>query len=162
MARIRRGRSHLAVALLAGMLLAPGGCNTGGDRSESDAGTTNMPDTSTAASIDSTIEEQAEVVVRADDPFSVFGLETLDAVDATIDTTPAWLVNGLASALIVTADAAAGSVVVDTISPGDSILVRIATRAAFVELSARTSDGRSGGAVSLRADGKPARVAFPR
>jgi len=152
--------------LLPALLVAPGACTNGdGDGDENDAGATtslDSPRTAADALLDSGLVEQPEVDVNTNDPFRVFGLESQEVVDASIDTTSVWLVNELASAVVVTAEAGAGAVTLDTIPPADSVLVRIETRAAFVQLSAGTTEGEPAGTQSLRADGGPARVAFPR
>lgn len=153
--------------LLPALLVAQGACGTGadgaGDASAADA--TVSLETSPPAPdtlLDSVTVAEPEITTNTDDPFRVFGLESQVLVDATIDTTAVWLVNELASALVVTAEGGAGAVVIDTIGPADSVLVQIETRAAFVQLSARTSADEPAGTASLRADGTPARVAFPR
>lgn len=97
-----------------------------------------------------------------EDPFSVFGIRAGSVAKATNDTTPLWLVNGLTHALVVSADAGAGAVVIDTVPPGDSVLVRIETRADSLRLTARTSSGEPRAAAVVRTDGTPRRVAFPR
>jgi len=146
-------------------LLASGACSGRADTDESNAGATNSPDTPVTAVEPvqgSGTAVDPELSANTEDPFHMFGLASASDVDATVDTTSVWLINEGPTALVVTAEAGAESVVIDTIPAADSVRVRIATRGSWVRLSATTAEGEPVGTTSLRADGQAGRVAFPR
>jgi len=109
---------------------------------------------------DAASSPSTQPVVDKSDPFAVFGLPQRN-VAATSTTMPIWLVNRSAGALIVRADAGAGTVVLDTVGAADSALVRIETMADSVTLSARSPGGSSAGRLVVATDTMPARAAFP-
>jgi hypothetical protein len=114
------------------------------------------------APLDSGDARRADVVTSEEDPFAVFGLGAAADVKTTNEITQAWLVNRMDAAIMVMGEAGAGQVVIDTIPAGDSVLVRIETRADSVRLEALTMAGRTAGSAFVRAEGTSVRVAFPR
>lgn len=153
------------------VLLGPAGCSPGDEEVPADtvADTTTVPDQPSAqrpgeteALLDSSTAESREAHAEAEDPFSVYGVQGPSGVRATNATTPVWLVNRHGAAIVVSADAGAGQVVLDTIPAEDSVLVRIETRADSVRLDARRTTGGEAGFTVVRSDGTPGRVAFPR
>ena len=150
-----------AVRRIAGSLLLVGTCALGCSETESsiDAVATDLaaPATEHEISQDTAMEPAGSV----EDPLEVFGLSAPTDAAATI-VTPVWLINRSRDALIVSAAGGAATVIVDTVSASDSVLVRIATPADSVVLSARTIRGIFMGRVGLLMDAEKKRAAFPQ
>ena len=108
---------------------------------------------------ETTGSKNAELSVT--EPFQVFGLSTQQD-DAATTITPVWLINGTRETLVVSAAAGAATVVVDTVTRSDSVLVRLETPADSVVLSARTTEGATMGRVALSMDAETKRAAFPQ
>lgn len=130
-----------------------------GGAEQSDAMATDS--VATTLTSDSTQAEQAEVVNPRDDPFVVYGIPVADDEPADLAARFVWLVNESAEPMIVRASGGAESVVVDTVRAADSVLVKLATRAPAVEITARTPHGVQLGNVTLAMDPDTARAAFP-
>lgn len=94
------------------------------------------------------------------DPFTVFGIDEDIDVNTTVVTTVVWLVNrGLRSE--VWADAGAGEVFLDTVAAGDSVRLRLASRADSIRLLARTLRGSPAGSLKVSLHADTTRFAFP-
>jgi hypothetical protein len=75
---------------------------------------------------------------------------------------PLWVVNHSDGDMSLEASAGAGSVVVDTVPAGDSVFVRLETRATEVALNGRRIEGGELGEVSVSVTEDTVRIAFPR
>ena len=152
--RVKRGLTAFVLALCIYSI----GCKP--DNGAIDATATDS--TAVAMSQENSTDVRTQEAKPKDDPFAVFAVESPTDVAATIASTPVWLVNESPQALIVTANGGADDVVVDTLGAGDSVLVSLDTRARWIELTARTLQGRPGGTMRLPVDSEAKRAAFPR
>ena len=156
----------VAVAWLGALILAMAcsGDNTVFVATATDTSVVDAPET--GSRLDSAAEQaETGAIARSNrlrDPFADFGLGTAVDAEAT-ESRPLqmWIVNQSGETAVITADAGAGIVVVDTLAAGDSVQVRLETRADSLSLTATGPSGVVLGQEWVGRRTRPVRAAFP-